>query len=127
MAAQTEIPSVGAHRRELAYNRLRRRIADVIENLGRKECAAAFGGKSPDSVRKSLEGDPKRHFPTSDLVALLDLDEEKRVIELLCELAGGDYVPRVKRSLEEERNQFREIVISLGPLGLEAMRKRGLR
>lgn len=92
---------------EDAAEEMRGLLRDVIENLGVVEVAGSLG-VTARAIYQALSGRDNRKAPVEWLPALLDLDVEHRVIKRLCELAGGDFVARDKRSDAEKLAAYRE-------------------
>ena len=109
-----------------AGDELRGLLRDVIENLGVVEVAGSLG-VTPRAIYQALSGRDNRKAPVDWLPALLDLDGEGRLIKRLCELAGGDFVPRDRRSPEEKLAALTSQVEQFGEAGLAALRRAGLK
>lgn len=92
---------------EEAAEELRHLLREVVENLGVVEVAGSLG-VTARAIYQALSGRDNRKAPVEWLPALLDLDAEHRVIRRLCELAGGDFVPRDRRTAEEKLQAYRE-------------------
>jgi hypothetical protein len=98
----------------------------VIENIGVAEAASSLG-VTPRAIYQALSGRDNRKAPVEWLPALLDLDVEYRLIRLLCEMAGGTFVPIPKLTAEEKLAALVEEVAELGRPGYEALKKLGLK
>jgi hypothetical protein len=101
-------------------------LRDVVENLGVLEVAGSLG-VTPRAIYQALSGRDNRKAPAEWLPALLDLDQEHRLIRLLAEMAGGQFVPSDRRTDAEKLQALREEVAKFGEAGLGMLKAAGLK
>jgi hypothetical protein len=123
---QTAIAAIRSQSYADAADRLRDVAGQVIERLGAVEVSGMLG-ISPTALHMALTGREKRAVKLDWLPALLDMDREGHLVKALCNLAGGDFVPRDRRTDAEKLQALREEVAKFGEAGLGMLRAAGLK
>lgn len=103
---------------------LLRAVAESIDVCGKRgDGFAADLGLDPAQLSRALHG-RGAHFSIRWLPAVLWRDHDHRVVNLIASMAGGVFVPKPKRSREDENEAVRQYVEKrMGDVGLDVLAK----